>query len=90
MKILITGANGMLAQEVKKQLKEGNELIFTDVKDLDITNENQVKEYISNLKPEYTNQYNIGLDYTWRNLGKLHYLNAKIDMYYVINGEDII
>ncbi|WP_230466707.1 TonB-dependent receptor [Faecalibacter macacae] len=36
----------------------------------------------SNLKPEYTNQYNIGLDYTWRNLGKLHYLNAKIDMYY--------
>ena len=53
MKILITGANGMLAQEVKKQLKEGNELICTDVQDLDITNENQVMEYVSNLKPEY-------------------------------------
>jgi dTDP-4-dehydrorhamnose reductase len=37
MKILITGANGMLAQEVKKQLNEGNELVCTDVQDLDIT-----------------------------------------------------
>ena len=53
MKILITGANGMLAQEVKKQLKEGNELICTDVADLDITNENQVIEYIEKLKSKY-------------------------------------
>lgn len=53
MKILVTGANGMLAQEVKKQLKEGNELICTDVQDLDITNESQVMEFIENLKPEY-------------------------------------
>ena len=52
MKILITGANGMLAQEVKKQLNEGNELICTDVADLDITNEKQVMEYVENLKPE--------------------------------------
>lgn len=36
----------------------------------------------SNLKPEYTNQYNLGLDYTWKNLGKLYYLNTKIDTYY--------
>lgn len=53
MKILITGANGMLAQEVKKQLADGNELICTDVQDLDITNEKQVMEYVTNLKPEY-------------------------------------
>lgn len=53
MKILVTGANGMLAQEVKKQLKEGNELICTDVSELDITNEEQVMEYVKNLKPEY-------------------------------------
>lgn len=53
MKILITGANGMLAQEVKKQLSEGNELICTDVQDLDITNESQVMEYVENAKPEY-------------------------------------
>lgn len=36
----------------------------------------------SNLKPEYTNQYNLGLDYTWKKLGRLHYLNAKVDAYY--------
>lgn len=53
MKILVTGANGMLAQEVKKQLKEGNELICTDVDDLDITNEEQVMKYITDLKPDY-------------------------------------
>lgn len=53
MKILITGSNGMLAQEVKKQLKDGNELICTDVEDLDITNEEQVMNYITELKPEY-------------------------------------
>ena len=53
MKILVTGANGMLAQEVKKQLKDGNELICTDVEDLDITNEEQVMKYITDLKPEY-------------------------------------
>lgn len=53
MKILVTGANGMLAQEVKKQLNEGNELICTDVEDLDITNEEQVMKYITELKPDY-------------------------------------
>ena len=53
MKILVTGSNGMLAQEVKKQLKDGNELICTDVEDLDITNEEQVMKYITELKPDY-------------------------------------
>ena len=53
MKILVTGANGMLAQEVKKQLKDGNKLICTDVKELDITNENQVMEYVKNAEPDY-------------------------------------
>ena len=37
-KILITGANGMLAKSVIKRLK-GNELICTDVSNLDITDE---------------------------------------------------
>lgn len=53
MKILVTGSNGMLAQEVKKQLKDGNELICTDVDDLDITNEKQVMDYITECKPDY-------------------------------------
>ena len=52
MKILITGANGMLAKSVRKRL-EGNELICTDVEDLDITNKEAVKEFVAKIKPEY-------------------------------------
>ena len=52
MKILITGANGMLANSVKKRL-EGNELICTDVEDLDITNYEAVSEFVQKTKPEY-------------------------------------
>ena len=53
MKILITGANGMLAKSVRKRLEKGNELICTDVADLDITDEKAVSEYVKNVKPEY-------------------------------------
>ena len=53
MKILITGANGMLAKEVKEKFEKGNEIIATDVAELDITDEKAVMEYINNLKPEY-------------------------------------
>ena len=52
MKILITGANGMLAKSVRKRL-EGNELICTDVADLDITDEEAVLKKVSEIKPEY-------------------------------------
>ena len=52
MKILITGANGMLAKSVKERL-EGNELICTDVAELDITNEENVLKKVSEIKPEY-------------------------------------
>lgn len=51
-KILITGANGMLAKSVRERLK-ANELICTDVEDLDITNESAVLEYVGNLKPDF-------------------------------------
>ena len=53
MKILITGANGMLAKSVRTRLKEGNELICTDVADLDITNEEAVMNFVKENKPEY-------------------------------------
>ena len=53
MKILITGANGMLAKSVRKRLEKGNELICTDVQDLDITNEENVLAYVKEAKPEY-------------------------------------
>ena len=53
MKILITGANGMLANSVKRRLAKGNELICTDVSELDITDLDAVKKMISEVKPEY-------------------------------------
>lgn len=53
MKILITGANGMLAKEVKEKFTEGNELITTDAADLDITDEKAVFNFVNNLKPDY-------------------------------------
>ena len=52
MKILITGANGMLAKAVKEEFKK-EELICTDVEQLDITNEEAVKEFVRINKPQY-------------------------------------
>lgn len=51
MKILITGANGMLAKAVKERFKD-EELILTDVAELDITNLEAVQEFVENNKPE--------------------------------------
>ena len=55
MKILITGANGMLAKAVRERFKE-HELILTDVVgtelSLDITNLKEVEEFVSNIKPD--------------------------------------
>lgn len=53
MKILITGANGMLAKSVKKRLEPKNELICTDVADLDITDEEAVLKFVAQNKPDY-------------------------------------
>lgn len=53
MKILITGANGMLAKEVREKFEKENELICTDVADLDITNEEAVEKFVEEAKPEY-------------------------------------
>ena len=53
MKILITGANGMLAKSVRARLKEENELICTDVANLDITDEEAVMKFVEENKPEY-------------------------------------
>lgn len=53
MKILITGANGMLAKEVREKFEKENELICTDVADLDITNEEAVEKFVEETKPEY-------------------------------------
>lgn len=52
MKILITGANGMLAKEIKEKFAQGNELILTDVAELDITNQEMVMKFVEKEKPE--------------------------------------
>lgn len=52
MKILITGANGMLAKEVKDKFSKGNKLILTDVAELDITDENAVITFVKKEEPE--------------------------------------
>ncbi len=55
MKILITGANGMLAKAVRERFKE-HELILTDVVgtelSLDITNLKEVEEFVQLKKPD--------------------------------------
>ena len=50
MKILITGANGMLAKAVKERF-DGEELILTDVDELDITDEKAVSKFIKEVNP---------------------------------------
>ena len=52
MKILITGSNGMLANAIKEELKE-EELICTDVQELDITNSEKVNEFVKKVHPDY-------------------------------------
>jgi dTDP-4-dehydrorhamnose reductase len=52
MKILITGANGMLAKAVRNELKD-EELILTDVSELDITNLEAVREFVNLNQPKY-------------------------------------
>lgn len=51
MKILITGANGMLAKAVRERFAE-EELILTDVEELDITNLKKVEEFVEDCKPD--------------------------------------
>lgn len=52
MKILITGSNGMLGHDLIDILQKNHELIPTTSKSLDITDENQVMEFICDKKPD--------------------------------------
>ncbi|MBR1680789.1 dTDP-4-dehydrorhamnose reductase [bacterium] len=55
MKILVTGANGMLGQDLCPILEDADfvdEVVETDIETLDITNELQVQKVIKNEKPE--------------------------------------
>src|SRR5690606_38807143 len=52
---LITGANGQLGSEIKTLTKKfpGLQFLFTDVEELDITNENEVKNYFQQNQPDF-------------------------------------
>jgi dTDP-4-dehydrorhamnose reductase len=52
MKILLTGANGMLAADVKITKPNSVSLIETDVDELDITNANAVDNFCKHEKPD--------------------------------------
>lgn len=53
MLILVTGANGMLGQDLVPVLKNaGHEVLETDIHNLDITDKDQVSKYILTNKPE--------------------------------------
>lgn len=51
MKILITGGNGMLAKAVRERFGK-EELIVTDVEELDITDLEKVEEFVGNCSPD--------------------------------------
>lgn len=54
MKILVTGANGMLGQDLVPMLEqEGFNIIPTDIQNLDITNEDAVKDILDKEKPDF-------------------------------------
>jgi dTDP-4-dehydrorhamnose reductase len=55
MKILVTGAYGQLGNELKVLSYQYSEhqFLFTDADTLDITNENQVRDYFEKEKPEF-------------------------------------
>lgn len=53
MKMLVTGANGMLGQDLCPLMEdEGYEVVETDVNSLDITDINQVKEVLTKEQPD--------------------------------------
>ena len=54
MKVVVTGVNGQLGYDVVKELnnRKYTNVIGIDIKDLDITNENAVKLFMNNNKPD--------------------------------------
>ena len=56
MKILVTGSNGQLGSELKNLSINYPEwqFFFTDIDDLDLTDENSVRDYFQRNKPDFT------------------------------------
>lgn len=53
--ILVTGASGQLGNELKNVSKNyfGYEFVFTDIEQLDISDENQVREFVVKTRPDW-------------------------------------
>ncbi|BBB91622.1 MAG TPA: dTDP-4-dehydrorhamnose reductase [Methylomusa anaerophila] len=52
MKILVTGAKGQLGQEISRQMDADQQLILTDIDNLDITNQDKVRSVFQEVKPQ--------------------------------------
>ncbi|MDQ0214459.1 dTDP-4-dehydrorhamnose reductase [Oikeobacillus pervagus] len=52
MDILITGANGQLGKELKRQLSHAHNVVSLDKEQLDVTNQVQVDEKITQINPQ--------------------------------------
>lgn len=53
MKIAVFGSNGQIGQSLKENFRNTSyELIFTERKDLDITNKDEINKFISDVRPE--------------------------------------
>ena len=80
MKILVTGSNGQLGMCIRDRvdLYPDFQFTFTDIKELDITNEEKLKSFIENLNPDAIINcaaYN-AVDKAEEELGKAFLLNS--------------
>lgn len=81
MRILITGSNGMLGHDLTKVLEDRHDLILTTSKTLDITDKEQVLDFIVEKKPDLV-------------INSAAYTNVdgceeNQDMAYAVNGEGV-
>lgn len=81
MRILITGSNGMLGHDLTKVLENRHDLILTTSKTLDITDKEQVLDFIVEKKPDLV-------------INSAAYTNVdgceeNQDMAYAVNGEGV-
>lgn len=81
MKVLITGANGMLGHDLIKVLKDNHELVLTTSKTLDITDKENTIEFIKKSKPDVVINSAAYTD--------VDGCESNQDLAYAVNGEGV-